>query len=75
MQRARSCGDVAWETDDMVEAVIGALEPATGSASEYPAAILWLPDPEARRGWREYYVEKRREHKARPLGYRARPDR
>jgi hypothetical protein len=21
------------------------------------AAILWVPDPEARRGWREFYVE------------------
>lgn len=22
------------------------------------AAVLWLPDPEARRGWRDYFVKR-----------------
>lgn len=33
------------------------VEPST-SRGEFEGirAILWLPDPEARRGWREFYV-------------------
>ena len=32
-------------------------------------AVLWVPDPDARRGWREYYVERPRPG-ARPIGFR-----
>lgn len=31
------------------------VEPANGSFDDV-RAILWLPDPETRRGWREFYV-------------------
>lgn len=28
----------------------------TRPASSHPAAVLWVPDPEQRHGWREFYV-------------------
>lgn len=36
------------------------------------AAVLWVPDPEQRKGYREYYVKKPNGDKpaARPLGFR-----
>ena len=37
-----------------------------------PAGRLYVPDPEARRGWREFYVDPEPMEKpgARPLGFR-----
>jgi hypothetical protein len=47
-------------------------EAGSGSGStsaSRPAAVLWIPDPEQRRGWREYYVY--RDEPARcPMGFR-----
>ena len=36
--------------------------------SDSPPAVLWVPDPEQRHGWREYYV-KRPEAAKRPIGF------
>jgi hypothetical protein len=45
-------------------------EAGSGSTStSRPAAVLWIPDPEQRRGWREYYVY-RDEPARRPMGFR-----
>lgn len=35
--------------------VVSALPPAQ---PDHPAAVLWVPDPEQRHGWREFYVAK-----------------
>jgi hypothetical protein len=40
------------------------------SSSDQPAAVLWIPDCEQRRGWREYYVY-RKEPDKRPMGFRS----
>ncbi len=48
VQRTRNCDDDAWEDDDTVVPIVGAAETASGPSSEYPVAVLWLPDPEAR---------------------------
>jgi hypothetical protein len=51
---------------DQVEALapgkvetVQTIEPS--SLGQY-AAVLWVPDPEQRRGWREYYVRRGLEH-------------
>jgi hypothetical protein len=44
-------------------------EAGAGSSQCRPAAVLWIPDPEQRRGWREYYVY-RDEPARRPMGFR-----
>lgn len=40
--------------------------------SPEPAGVVWVPDPEQRRGWRERYITKEGEPKpgARPMGFR-----
>lgn len=46
------------------------------SASPETAAILLVPDPEQRRGWREYYVRhaKPNAKPANPMGFRPKGD-
>jgi len=42
---------------------------APGTPTDF-AAILWVPDPEQRHWWREYYVQKATEKpNARPIGF------
>jgi len=36
----------------------GKVETIAESGLSPYAAVLWVPDPEQRRGWREYYVRK-----------------
>lgn len=46
-----------------------------GAVDEKPdvAAVLWVPDPEQRHGWREYYVNRDTSPPApRTLGFRRR---
>lgn len=38
--------------------------------SDHAAAVLWVPDPEQRRGWREVYVSKPGAKPDRPFGFR-----
>jgi hypothetical protein len=35
----------------------GKVETVEASSLGQYAAVLWVPDPEQRRGWREYYVK------------------
>ncbi len=52
-------GDPVWEAPATVDMQQGNAEMASGAAAdEHPVAVLWLIDPEARRGFREYYVKK-----------------
>jgi len=48
----------------------------TGSAhsvgepeSDKPAGKLYIPDPEQRHGWREYYVQRPPKPGSRPIGF------
>ncbi len=43
----------------------------SGSAFAGVKAVLWVPDPEQRRGWREVYVrDQPTDHPSRPVGFR-----
>lgn len=60
-------GEPTWETSDTVDRGVGKVE--SGDADDdHPVAVLWLIDPEARRGWREHYV--RKQPKGRKMGYK-----
>lgn len=51
-------------------------EPDADSPMTGVTAVLWLPDPEQRRGWREFYVRKPGEEKpGRTVGFRKPGDR
>lgn len=45
-------------------------QPVDDETTRSPAAVLWVPDPEQRSGWREFYVQRARP-KVRPrqFGY------
>jgi hypothetical protein len=48
--------------EDETPTVIGQATAESGDAESDAsqwAAVLWVPDPEQRRGWREYYVRKK----------------
>jgi hypothetical protein len=42
---------------------------------QHPAGRIYVPDPESRHGWREYYIDSlpREKPGARPLGFGRRP--
>jgi hypothetical protein len=43
-----------------------------GDAEEYYAAMLWLPNPDSRRGWELHGVERKQDESPTPaLGFRA----
>lgn len=44
---------------------VNMIEPEPTSYEQY-AAVLWLPDPEQRRGWREFYIRKRNGARSKP---------
>lgn len=50
-------GEPTWQTNDTVNVERGDAEQLT-EHTDRPVAVLWLIDPEARRGWREYYVKR-----------------
>jgi hypothetical protein len=74
MQRKRPrsvFGEPVWDIDADVELASGAAEAANALDPDRVAAVLWLPSPEFRSGWREYYVyPKMVEAERRPLGFR-----
>jgi hypothetical protein len=45
-------------------------EQSRSGAFDDVAAVLWLPDPEQRRGFREYYVYRPKAEKPGSLGFR-----
>ena len=50
-------GEPVWAIEDTVSLAVGNAEDV-GTDPERAIAVLWLPDPEQRHGWREYYVKK-----------------
>jgi hypothetical protein len=60
--------DEWWETP---QPSVGSAQAATSETSDMSdtAAVLWVPDVETRRGWREYYIAKPKPG-ARPVGFR-----
>jgi hypothetical protein len=63
-------GEPLWQPADTVQSQIGTVEDAT-LTTDHPVAVLWLPDPEQRHWWREYYVKRTPAQKpgARLMGY------
>ncbi len=49
-------GEPVWTPEDTVAHEVGKTE--EGADAERSVAVLWVPDVEARRGWREYYVKR-----------------
>ena len=49
-------------------AQVGKSEGSAEPDCEYPAAVLWVPDPTTRRGWCEWWV-RRKEPERRPVGF------
>jgi hypothetical protein len=39
--------------------------------TEYPVAVLWMPDPESRSGWCERWVMPKKVHKQNKTGFRS----
>jgi hypothetical protein len=63
-------GEPVWVPDNTVTHQEGSIEDV-GTEPERAVAVLWLPDPEQRHGWREYYVKKAASKPcARRMGYR-----
>lgn len=50
--------EVDWAETPYPVTVMGQADTSSRSGSDHPAAVLWVPDPEQRRGWRELYVDK-----------------
>lgn len=57
-------------TEDGITLDQGSATPATGAESEHPSAVLWVPDPEKRYLWREYYVYPKRGDAPKKVGFR-----
>ena len=64
-----------WTDDLWVDPQVGhGASSVQGTDAEEVAAVLWVPDPEQRRGYREYYVKRNDEKPGkRPMGFRV-PD-
>jgi hypothetical protein len=67
-------GEPVWEVEETVPLVTGSAEPlTTPSTADRPPVVLWLPDPEQPRGWREHMVRRTApEPERRPLGFQPR---
>jgi len=65
-------GEPLWEPEATVDIQQGSAELASGSVeNDHPVAVLWIPDPEQRHGWREFYVKRATPKPgSKPMGYR-----
>lgn len=56
---------------DLPDLVMGQAErePETSGLDDV-AAVLWVPDPEQRHGWREVYVRRTVQRRRRAMGFR-----
>ena len=43
---------------------------ATDDETRVYAAVLWVPDPTERRGWRDMWIERKKDIKPKIAGYR-----
>jgi len=61
-------------TDDEIVQWVRSVGSANGMSFEADgpdvAGVLWIPDPEQRRSWREKYVYRETQRPDRPLGFR-----
>lgn len=48
----------------------GQAEVAHHGDPDRPAGVLWVPDPEQRHWWREYYIQKPNGQPERQVGFR-----
>lgn len=55
---------------DIPDVTVGHAE--GGKDDDHPAAVLWLPDPEQRYGWREFYVKRPEKPNGKAVGFRKR---
>jgi hypothetical protein len=63
------------DEDEVVPLAMGHAEtvkPGGDEATGY-AAVLWIPDPTERRGWRDLWIEKKPDGKPKPVGFGRRP--
>jgi hypothetical protein len=53
---------------------VGKAEKSDGVAADETvyAAVLWIPDPTERRGWRDLWIERKHESKPKTAGFRSR---
>jgi len=64
-------GEPVWTPDEVSAIVTGKVDQVSED-SDRPVAVLWVPDPEQRHGWREYYVKKAMPKPCDRMGYRKR---
>lgn len=65
-------GEPLWQPEDTVTHEVGSAEKIEEDVDR-PVCVLWIPDPEQRHGWREYYVKKSApKPSGKPMGYRKR---
>jgi hypothetical protein len=73
--KRRAADDDDWWWDETPVTTVGTAIPSSESPSTSTSTpVLWLPDPEQRRGWREYYVPHDDEPEKPPIGFRGRHD-
>lgn len=56
---------------DDEDVVLGVGKAEAGDADDHEeyAAILWIPDPTERRGWRDMWIAKKKDEKPKHFGY------
>lgn len=65
------------EQDDKepeIQTVVGRAEASEQKNAEDTvyAAVLWVPDPTERRGWRDLWIERKKVGRAKPMGFQKR---
>lgn len=50
--------DFDWQEEGAQRAPFPYNNPDTDEDPKRPAAVLWVPDPEQKSGWREFYVQR-----------------
>lgn len=63
-----SIGEPVWAEENPIQPAPGFAE-GTAAQDDHPAAVLWIPDIDARHGWREYYVRRTAKPGARAMGF------
>ena len=58
------------DDDKAVPQVVGKAETADGEDKDVVVAILYIPDPTERRGWRDMWIYKDKPNKERKAGFR-----
>jgi hypothetical protein len=62
------------DDEQVTEQVVGQAGAETKNADDMVyAAVLWIPDPTERRGWRDMWIERKPESKPKSIGFGRRP--